>query len=502
MFVVTEGSLESSLGSVSGETATSTLTPGMFTGEATLITGRPALTRVRATVPSTVIEIARERLLAVVQSDPELSKILLRTFVRRRLMLIEGGFGDVVLLGSDHSSGTLRAREFLTRNGHPYTFLDLDRDDCAQGLLDRFGVNSDEVPVLIARDSVVLHNPTNAEIARALGFNAIVDATQLRDLVVIGAGPAGLAAAVYAASEGLDVLVIEGNTPGGQAGASSRIENYVGFPDGINGLELADRAYQQAAKFGAHFLVGDSACGLGRDGQTIDMGPNPSVRARAVIVATGVAYRRLALDNVARFEGVGVYYSATFVEAQLCRGEEIIVIGGGNSAAQAAVFLAQSAKRVQLLVRGKRLADNMSRYLLRRLEQNPTIALQMATEVTALAGDVHLERVQCTDHNAGNTSWKDIRHVFTMTGGDPRTSWLADSVALDDKKFVKTGPDLNLADLSAARWPLARAPYLLETSLPGVFAAGDVRSGSVKRATSAVGEGALAVSLIRRVLAV
>jgi thioredoxin reductase (NADPH) len=501
-FVLTAGHIEAVRPSAEADTAVVSLQPGMFTGEATMLNGRPAISRLRAAEPSTVIEITRERLLSVIQTDGELSEILLRAFLRRRLELIESGIGDVAVLGSSHSAATLRVREFLARNGHPFRYVDLDRDDGVQDLLDRFHVTVDDVPVLISRCETVLRNPSNDEIARALGFNPALDPTQVHDVVVVGAGPSGLAAAVYAASEGLDVLVIESNAPGGQAGTSSRIENYLGFPTGVAGNELAARAFAQAEKFGARVLIADGARRLAcdRTPYAVEVDDGARVAARAIVIATGAAYRRLPLADVLRFEGNGVYYAATFMEQQLCRDEDVIVVGAGNSAGQAAVFLAGACRRVHMLVRGEGLGDTMSRYLIQRIEGNPKIALRTRTEITALDGDGHLERVEWTDRRSGRAETHPVRHVFTMTGADPCTAWLHGCVALDEKGFVKTGPDLTRDDLTASRWPLERAPFLLETSLPGVFAVGDVRAGNVKRVASAVGEGSIAVSFVHRAL--
>jgi thioredoxin reductase (NADPH) len=416
--------------------------------------------------------------------------------------LIAHALGDVVLVGSNHCSGTLRVKEFLTRNGHPYSYIDLDRDADVQDLLDRFHISAADVPVLICRGEVVLRNPTNQEIANCLGFNEAIDQTQMRDVVIVGAGPAGLAAAVYAASEGLDVLVVETNAPGGQAGSSSKIENYLGFPTGISGQALAGRAYTQARKFGAQVMIAKGAKQLvcDRKPYAVEIDDSLRVPARTVIIATGATYRKPAIENLSQFEGMGVYYGATFMEAQLCRGEEVVVMGGGNSAGQAAVFLAQTAKRVHMLVRGSGLAESMSRYLIRRVEQNPTIVLRTRTEIVVLEGNNHLERVRWRDDQAGSIETHDIKHVFVMTGAVPSTEWLDGCVALDAKGFIKTGPDLSLDDLAAAHWPLARPPYLLETTLPGVFAVGDVRGGNIKRVASAVGEGSIAISFVHQVL--
>lgn len=359
-----------------------------------------------------------------------------------------------------------------------------------------------DVPVMICRGDVVLRNPANEQIAECLGFNETIDQTRLRDVVIVGAGPAGLAAAVYAASEGLDVLVLETNAPGGQAGSSSKIENYLGFPAGISGQELATRAYTQAQKFGAQLMIGKGAKTLkcNRKPYAIEIDHGSPMRARSVIVAAGAQYRRLPLENLAQFEGSGVYYAATFVESQVCGGEEVIVVGGGNSAGQASVFLAQNAKRVHLIFRSDGLASSMSRYLIRRLEDTPNIVLRPWKEITALEGEHHLERVQWRDNKTDSFETHDIRHVFVMTGATPNTKWLDGCVALDANGFIKTGPDLSKDDLTAAHWPLLRSPHLLETSLPGVFAVGDVRSGHLKRVASAVGEGAIAISLVHRSL--
>jgi thioredoxin reductase (NADPH) len=449
-----------------------------------------------------LIELSREHLLALVQTDPELSEIFMRAFILRRVELIASGISDVVLIGSVHSRDTLRIKEFLTRNGHPYAYIDLERDSDVQNLLDRFHVALADVPVLICRGSTVLRNPTNQEIASCLGFNEAIDQTKVRDLVIVGAGPSGLAAAVYGASEGLDVLVLESNAPGGQAASSSRIENYLGFPTGISGQELAGRAYSQAQKFGAQVLIAKNATRLTCDRKpySIALDQELSVPARAVVIATGAEYRRLAVENLAQYEGSGIYYGATFVEAQLCGGEEVIVIGGGNSAGQAAVFLAQTAQRVHVLIRSGGLAESMSRYLIRRIEDNPAIVLRPHTEIVGLEGNDHLQGVRWRNNESGAVESAAISHVFVMTGATPNTAWLDGCLALDAKGFIRTGPDLTTEDLATAGWPLARAPHLLETSLPGVFAVGDVRAGNIKRVASAVGEGSIAVAFVHRVL--
>jgi thioredoxin reductase (NADPH) len=501
-FVVTAGALEVVRTSGEGETLVAVHGPGQFSGEVNMISGRRALFRSRVRESGAVIRLDRDQMVALVQTDAELSEILMRAFILRRVELVASGVGDVVLIGSMHSPGTLRLKEFLTRNGHPYSYVDLDKEADVQAMLDHFHVAVTDVPVLICRGELVLRNPTNAEVAECLGFNDAIDQTHVRDLVIVGAGPAGLAAAVYGASEGLDVLVVESNAPGGQAGSSSRIENYLGFPSGISGQELAGRAYTQAQKFGAQVLIAKGATELScqRKPYAIAIDQAARVQARAVIIATGVQYRRLSIDNLARFEGAGVYYGATFVEAQLCGGEEVIVVGGGNSAGQAAVFLTQTARRVYMFVRSGGLAESMSRYLIRRIEENPAIELRTRTELVALEGSDRLERVSWRNAATGALETRDIGHVFVMTGAVPNTGWLDGCVALDPKGFIKTGPALSADDLAAARWPLPRPPHLLETSLPGVFAVGDTRGGNVKRVASAVGEGSIAVSFVHQVL--
>jgi len=501
-FVVVSGAIE--IVRPSDETTTPIVThrAGQFLGEGNMLTGRRSLMRAHVTESGEVIELDPKQMFALVQTDTELSEILMRAFILRRVELIARGLGDVVLIGSVHCAGTLRVQEFLTRNGHPYAYIDLDRDADAQELLDRFHVSAADVPVLICRGDAVLRNPSNQRIAECLGFNDAINQTDLRDVVIVGAGPAGLAAAVYGASEGLSVLVLESNVPGGQAGSSSKIENYLGFPTGISGQVLTGRAYAQARKFGAQIMVAKGAIGIACDRQirAVQIDETVRVPARAVIIATGAEYRKPAIANLSQFEGAGIYYAATPMESKLCGGEEVVVIGGGNSAGQAAVFLAETARRVHILVRGQGLADTMSRYLARRIEDNPAILLRTQTELVTVEGNGHLERVGLRDNRDNRVETHDIRHVFIMAGAVPNTGWLQRCVALDDKGFIKTGPDISREDLAAAGWPLTRPPYLLETSRPGVFAVGDVRGGNIKRVASAVGEGSIAIAFVHQVL--
>lgn len=503
LLVILSGSVEIVRPGLAGEELIVVHTPGQFAGEMSTLRGVGSLVRTRVREAGEVLAIEPEALRAIVQTDYELSELMMRAFILRRVGLIGTQGGDVILIGSRHSAGTLRVQQFLGRNGFPYVNLDVDLDASVQDLLDRFHVSVDDVPVVICRGAAVLKNPANHELAECLGMNPQLDQGRVRDLVVIGAGPAGLASAVYGASEGLDVLVIETSAPGGQAGSSSKIENYLGFPTGISGQALAGRAFTQAQKFGAEVSIASSALRLHceRRPYAVETSDGHAIQARAIVIASGAEYRQLAIENLARFVGVGVYYAATAVEARLCRDEEVIVVGGGNSAGQAAVFLAGGCRHVHLLVRSKGLADSMSRYLIRRIEDSPGITLHTHTEIVALEGEGTLERVTWRSGPARTEETHDIRHVFLMTGAVPNTRWLEGCLRLDDKGFVCTGTDLNEEDLGPGQWPLARRPYAFETNLPGIFAVGDVRSGSVKRVASAVGEGSACVQSVHRVLA-
>jgi thioredoxin reductase (NADPH) len=501
-FVLKAGEIEVIRPSGVGDILIAVVGPAQFTGDVSMILGRPAQMRLRVSDSGEVVQLTRDQMHALIQTDAEISEVLMRALIHRRVAMVAQGIGDVLLIGSVRSAATLRIKQFLTRNGHPFNYLDLDRDGDVGQLLDRFQVDPAEIPVVICRGETVLKNPSNQEIADCLGFNKGIDDTRVRDVVIVGAGPAGLAAAVYAASEGLDVLVIEASSPGGQAGSSTRIENYLGFPTGISGRELAGRAYAQAQKFGAEVMIakGAEALTCERTPYGVRLDDGATIPARTVIIATGARYRRPSLANLGQFEGAGVYYNATFVEAQLCDSDEVIVVGGANSAGQAAVFLAQTARQVHLFVRSSSLSASMSRYLVRRIEETSTIQIQTRTEIVALEGNGHLERVQWRD-GTGAVTTQDLKHVFLMTGADPNTGWMNGRIALDANDFIKTGPDLTQEDLTVAKWPLTRSPYLLETSLPGVFAVGDVRSGNIRRVASAVGEGSIVLSFVHRVLA-
>jgi thioredoxin reductase (NADPH) len=500
MYVVLSGSIEIIQPTLSGETLLVVHTQGSFSGDVGTLRGSSGVVRMRVREAGEVLAIDEAHLRAIFQTDSELSELFMRAYILRRATLISTQSSDVILVGSTHSSGTLRLQQFLTRNTYPFVNIDFDSDPSVRELLDRFHVKVEELPVVVCRASVVLKNPSNEEVAACLGMNQQIDDDRIRDVIVVGAGPAGLAAGVYAASEGLDALVLETGTPGGQAGSSSKIENYLGFPTGISGLALAARALIQAQKFGAEIRTAYSVMHLSCDERpyAIQFANGQSARARTIVIATGAEYRQLALENASRFLDMGIYYAATITEARRCGAGEVIVVGGGNSAGQAAVFLAASCKMVHLLVRSAGLTDTMSQYLIRRINDTPNIMLHVRTEITALEGQEQLTRV--TWKTAGrDPETHEIGHVFLMMGALPCTGWLNSCVALNDKGFVRTGFDLG-EDLTASRWSGGRQPQFFETSIPGIFAVGDVRSGSVKRVAAAVGEGSACIQQVHRVL--
>jgi len=502
VYIVIEGKIR--IVSLAGgvEDTVTTYDPGQFSGELLMIAGRRSIYRCQAVEASYLLELSAENLRTLISKDAELSEIFMRTFLARRLSMSSHGRTNVLMLGSRYSAQTLALREFLTRDGHPFAYVDLDTDRNSQELLDRFGVSSDDVPIVICNGEQILRSPSTRELAQALGFNSNIDESQVRDIVIVGAGPAGLAAAVYAASEGLDVLVIERVAPGGQAASSSRIENYLGFPTGLSGQELANSAIAQSEKFGAKIMVARTVEGLNCDARPyrIALDDGQQIAARSIVLATGAAYNQPALPNIDRFTGRGIYYNATFMEGQLCSGDPVIVIGGGNSAGQAAVFLAQNTQGVRMLVRSAGLSATMSRYLIRRIEENTRIQVHFNSELVSLSGDDHLEAVSWRDKTTGEVTTQPVRHLFVMTGASPKTEWLAGCLSLDPRGFVLTGTDLD--DVLPPRpWPLARRPYMLETSLPGVFAVGDARAGNVKRVAAAVGEGSIVVHMVHQVLA-
>jgi len=472
--------------------------PGEFTGDVDTLSGRAALVTGRATARGEVLELTAAELRQAVDALPETAEIVLKAFLTRRTLLLSDGFEGIKIIGSRFSPDAHRLRDFATRNAIPFTWIDLESDEQAETLLRQFGVPPSATPVVIGREGRYLPNPTVAQLAHCAGLEAIIDPSELLDLIVVGGGPAGLAAAVYAASEGLDVLVVEREAAGGQAGTSSRIENYLGFPLGISGPELMRNALLQAQKFGARITVPGTVQRLGIDAgvRVITLADGTKIRGKAILVATGVEYRRLDVPRLGEFEGAGVYYAATDTETKLCRNEEVVVVGAGNSAGQAIVALSRNARRVHVIARTRDLGKSMSRYLVDRVEHLDNVQIHRGAVVTALEGGGHLEAVRIR-YDAAVETRINTPALFLFIGADPHTEWLSGCVQLDKKGFVLTGaavsPDVARSELWRAQ---GRTPFFLETSLPGVFAAGDVRSGSVKRCASAVGEGAMAVSFV------
>jgi thioredoxin reductase (NADPH) len=419
----------------------------------------------------------------------------MRAFILRRVGLIRHTQGAVVLVGSGHSADTLRLKQFLTRNGYPHQLLDTDTDEDAQGFLECFKLSHEQLPVVVLSGKVVLRRPSNSQVADGLGLTEELDASVVYDLAVVGAGPAGLAAAVYAASEGLATVVLEALAPGGQAGTSSKIENYLGFPTGISGQALAGRAQVQAQKFGARLAISRAVTALDCSSHPYRMKleDGTSVRARAIVIASGARYRTLEVPNYARYEGQGIHYAATAMEAQLCQEQEVVIVGGGNSAGQAAVFLSRVGSHVYILVRGTGLGATMSDYLVQRIAASSHITLLTETEITALEGEPNLQHVAWQCRSTGETTRRPVGNVFAMLGAVPNTDWLTGCLKLDSKGFVLTG-----AALDEQAEHAGSSPY--STSVPGVYAVGDVRSGSVKRVASAVGEGSVVVQAIHQYL--
>lgn len=478
------------------------LLAGNFAGELNLLTGQALYLSFVVRKRGEVQAIPRAQLKQVITEDPTLSDTILKTFLARRSIGMRAGVG-LRIIGSRHSSDATRLREYATRNRLVHGWIEVGEDPKAEALLRAFGATPSQTPVAIWQDKHVLKNPTNAELARAIGLK--VDATPERtyDLVVVGAGPAGLGASVYGASEGLSTLALESMALGGQAGTSSRIENYLGFPAGLSGFELASRALVQADKFGARTAVPQEAVDLNRtDGHyRIQLLEGGQVLARSVIVATGARYRRLEVPHLERFEGVSIQYAATEAEALRCEGKQVAVVGGGNSAGQAALFLAGRTPRVFLLLRGNNLDKTMSSYLAHRVVDAENVELLANTEVRTLMGEDRLEGIVVQHNRSGVRRTLKAHALFVFIGAQANTGWLQGAVELDQRGFVLTGRDLDPSARNGDLWRrCSREPYLLETSLPGVFAAGDVRSGSIKRVASAVGEGAMAVRLAHQYL--
>ena len=468
--------------------------PGEFVGDLSQLTGRPALVSGYARGPCDVYEVSPDALKQLINNHPEVGDLILNAFITRRQLLRESGnFTGLRVIGSHSSQDAFRVRDFLTRNGVLHTWLDLDADPQVRALLHQFGLTDADTPVVACGRKVILKNPSNRQLAEALGLRRKLE-PKVYDLVIVGAGPAGLAAAVYGASEGLSTIVLETTAPGGQAGRSMRIDNYLGFPMGITGSELTQKAVVQATKFNAYLAVGMQAAGLSFDGPTavVHLDGDEAARAKCLLIATGAEYRLLGVEGCDRYEGRGVYYAATPTEAPVCRGAEVVVVGGGNSAGQAAVFLSKHARTVYVAIRGDDLHKNMSSYLANRVESTPNVEVLRNTEVRRLDGDGSLEQVELANRKTGDVKRLQCPAVFSFIGAVPRTDWLPAEIERDAKQFVKTGPPL----ASSPHWTAKRAPFLLETSRPGVFAAGDVRSSSVKRVASAVGEGSMAVQFV------
>jgi thioredoxin reductase (NADPH) len=463
---------------------------------------RAALVAGRARGEVRAIAVPQENLREVMAVHPELGELIMQAFILRRMRMFAQHAGPATVVGSRFSADTLRLLDFLTRNAIPHEYLDLERAEDVEGLLEKFAVRPEDTPIVLCNGQI-LRNPTFEALARCLGISSLSIEQGLYDVAIIGAGPAGLACAVYAASEGLNVLVLERIAPGGQAGTSSRIENYPGFPTGISGQALAGRTWQQAQKFGAEFAIPNEVSKLTseRGELRLAMSNGETARARAVVVASGVVYRQPELPGIERFIGSGVHYAASYLESRLVKGEEVVIVGGGNSAGQAAVYLSGYAERVYVLVRGPGLAESMSRYLIHRIENTPNITLVTHSELVELTGAATLESVRWKNRVSGEETTRPVKHVFIFIGAVPCTYFLDESVALDTRGFVKTGAALTEDERGryAALGP-ARQPGFLETSWPNVFAAGDVRAGSLKRVASAVGEGAAAITLVHAAL--
>ncbi|HEV2319903.1 MAG TPA: FAD-dependent oxidoreductase [Verrucomicrobiae bacterium] len=474
------------------------LGPGQFTGDIELLAGRPSAVSAIAQSDCEVYEVSADDLKCVLSDLPRIGDTLLRAFLMRRQLIDEFCLGAIRVIASRYSRDTHRICEFLAKNKIPFNWLDLESDPQVEALLARFKVTADQTPVVVCGNDKILRTPSNAELADCLGIQKPIEQT-IYDLVIIGAGPAGLAAAVYGASEGLKTLLLDRVGPGGQAGTSSKIENYMGFPEGLSGIDLADRAVIQAEKFGAILSIPAEVVGLESESgyHKLHINSSEEVLTKCVLIASGAYYRRLNIPNFDKFEGAGVYHAATVVEAPLCLQAQVVVVGGGNSAGQAAVFLSEQASKVLLVIRGDELGKSMSYYLVRRIEQTPNIEVHRNTEVTGLHGDKSLAAVDLTNNKTRETKTIGCPAVFVFIGAVPHTTWVPHTIRLDDKGFVETGQQV----AESGAWSLQRRPFMLETSVPGIFAAGDVRLGSIKRVASAVGEGSMAVQFVHQFLA-
>jgi thioredoxin reductase (NADPH) len=474
--------------------------PQQFTGDVDMLSGRAAIITARVAADGEVIELSAPALRRAVDEWPELGDVIVKAFLMRRSLLLSDGFGGLKIVGSRFSADAHRLRDFATRNSIPFRWVDVEGDPQAEEILSRLGIPASDTPIVIGKEGRFLRRPTVEQLAHCAGLDITLDPAEVHDLVVVGGGPSGLAAAVYGASEGLDVVVLEREATGGQAGTSSRIENYLGFPAGISGAELTRNALAQAQRFGARITVPGDVARLGIDEgvRVLTLHDGTKLRTRCILIATGVSYRRLDLPRFCEFEGAGVYYAATEMEARLCRGDDVVVVGAGNSAGQAIVYLSRYARTVHVVFRGDDLGKSMSRYLVDRVEHIDNVVIHRRAVISAVEGNGHLTSVGIREDSGAETQFSTPA-LFLFIGADPNTRWLSGCVDLDAKGFVLTGPQLPRETADNPRWTaIGREPFLLETSLPGVFAAGDVRSGSVKRCASAVGEGAITVSFVHQ----
>jgi thioredoxin reductase (NADPH) len=474
--------------------------PGQFSGDVSHLTGNPSVIRAVTRGETELYSVPRDVLRAMLDHCPILSDIVMQAFIARRKLLRDSdSFVGLRVIGSRYSHDTFRVRDFLAKNRVMFTWLDLEDHPEVGQTLEHFGVDPADTPVVAFADMLLLRNPTDRELAERIGLRRTIE-HDVFDLVIVGAGPAGLAAAVYGASEGLSTVLLERTAPGGQAGTSMRIENYLGFPTGITGGELTDRAVLQANRFGAKLTISSSAAGLDFDGplQVVTLEGGETVAAKCLLIATGAQYRRLETPECERFEGSGVYYSATPNEARSCQGLDVAVVGGGNSAGQASVFLASQARKVYHVIRGDDLRRSMSDYLVRRIELTENIEVLTNTEITCMQGDGQLNAADLTNNRSGEKTHLELSAIFSFIGAVPRTQWLTGKVLTDANGFVLTGPAVKAAG-AADGWHFAsRDPFLLETSRPGIFAAGDARADSVKRVASAVGEGSMAIQFVHQ----
>jgi thioredoxin reductase (NADPH) len=502
-YVVLDGTLEvvrrDALGA---DSVVANHTPGRFSGETVMLSGRATMLAGHARTQLRVMAVPAAKLRELMVTNAQLGEIIMRSFILRRVHIISEGASDLLVVGSRHCAGTQQLLQFVTRNGYPFNFIDLETAGDVSELLHRFDVGPADIPIVITSSGAPLRNPSLRAVADRLGLSRQIDDQAVYDLAVVGAGPAGLASAVCAASEGLDVIVIDPMAPGGQAGTSSKIENYLGFPTGISGQALAGRAFMQAQKFGAKISIPARLTGMrcGNPYHELDLDTGDSIRSRFVVIASGAKYRKPPLTNLERLECAGVYYAATYLESQLCRGKEVAIVGGGNSAGEAAVYLAEMAEKVYVLVRSEGLAASMSQYLIRRIETTPNIELLTCTEVVELEGETSLQAIRWRNSKTNEETRCSVRRLFVFIGATPNTDFLPSAVLTDSRGFICTGAELTRPGREH-HWPLERAPYPLETSCPGVFAAGDVRATSAKRVASAVGEGSVVVQFVHQLLA-